>query len=238
MLFVFGMILRIAAVVVAFSNYALAQFFSLATNADGSRVYFATPLRQKNTAQPTYGKLFRMDSSGLNLQESRIVQPPEPVPSGIAGVGIYHLSNAYDLRAVDVSSDGQVMASTGFRDCIGDLALCSKGADGYVTTITIGSRSEDYVGNLRLSANGKWAFGGGTGEPHYSSIYGHLVNLTTGEQIPQTSLSAGNFQVATSGRPIANDGTAVFSDFEAVVILQGVQTVRRISAQNHDEPIA
>lgn len=81
MLFVFGMSFRIAAVVVAFSNYALAQFFSLATDADGSRLCFATPLRQKNTAQPTYGKLFRMDSSGLKLQESRIVQPPEPVPS-------------------------------------------------------------------------------------------------------------------------------------------------------------
>jgi len=59
MLLVIGMILRIAAVVVAFSNYALAQFFSLATGADGSRLYFATPLRQKNTVQPTYGKLFR-----------------------------------------------------------------------------------------------------------------------------------------------------------------------------------
>jgi len=176
-----------------------------------------------------------IDSSGLNLQESRIVQPPEPIPSGIAGVGIYHLSNAYNLRAVDVSSDGQVVASTGFRDCIGDLALCSKGADGYVTTITIGSRSEDYAGNLRLSANGKWAFGGGTGEPHYSSIYGHLVNLTTGEQIPQTTLSAGKFQVAASGRPAANDGTAVFSDSQAVVILQGTQT-RRIPTRNYDAP--
>jgi len=34
MLLVIGMILRIAAVVVAFSNYALAQFFSLATGTD------------------------------------------------------------------------------------------------------------------------------------------------------------------------------------------------------------
>src|SRR5439155_20486186 len=54
-------------------------------------------------------------------------------------------------------------------------------------------------------------------------------------QIPQTSLSVGNFQVATSGRPIANDGTAVFSDHEAVVILQGARTVR-IPTQNHDQP--
>jgi len=69
MLFVSGMIPRIATVVVAFSSCAVAQFFSLATDASGSRLYFATPLRQKNTAQPAYGKVFRMDSSGLSMQE-------------------------------------------------------------------------------------------------------------------------------------------------------------------------
>jgi hypothetical protein len=39
-----------------FSIAAFAQLFSLATPADGSRVYFATPLRQKNTNQPAWGK--------------------------------------------------------------------------------------------------------------------------------------------------------------------------------------
>jgi hypothetical protein len=43
-----------------------AQFFGLATAADGSRVYFATPLRQKNTTLPQHGKLFQVDSPASN----------------------------------------------------------------------------------------------------------------------------------------------------------------------------
>ena len=51
--------------IAVFSVSACAQFLGLATPADGSRVYFATPLRQKDTTQPTYGKLFQVDNSGL-----------------------------------------------------------------------------------------------------------------------------------------------------------------------------
>jgi uncharacterized protein (TIGR03437 family) len=226
--------LRAFCILIALTVPMRAQFFGLATPADGSTVYFATTLRLKNTTQPDYGKLFRVDAGRLSLQESRSYQAAAPLPSGIAAVGQISLSNAYDLQAASVSSDGQVLAATARRDCLDVQSLCAKRHLGFVTTITASGSSRDYADLLRLSANGKWAFGG-TGTPHFSSDYGYLVNLTTGEQTT-LSLSIDTFQVAASGRPVANDGTAVFSDSRAVVVLQGSQ-VLRIPTQNNDQPV-
>jgi uncharacterized protein (TIGR03437 family) len=226
--------LRAFCILIALAVPTRAQFFGLATPADGSTVYFATPLRLKDTVQPDYGKLFRVAAGRLNLQESRPYQAAAPLPSGIAAVGLISLSNAYDLQAAGVSSDGQVLAATARRDCLDVQSLCAKRHLGFVTTITASGSSRDYADLLHLSANGKWAFGG-TGTPHFSSDYGYLVNLTTGEQTT-LSLSIDTFQVAASGRPVANDGTAVFSDSRAVVVLQGSQ-VLRIPTQNNDQPV-
>jgi len=237
------MSLRLVAAFPLFATCAWGQFFGLATPADGLRLYFATPLRQKNTTQQDYGKLFRIDAGGLALQESIPYQaPPATGPFTPA------FSNPYDLQSADVSSDGQVFATVARRDCINDEdAVCEKGSN-LATTITAGGKSADYPDFIRLSANGKWAFGG-TGKPLYSGLLGYLVNVTTGQrtvlgdfQPPLNSLpgsppytGVGRFQVAASGRPIANDGTAVFSDLESLVVLQGSQA-RRISLPNRDEP--
>jgi hypothetical protein len=110
----------------------------------------------------------------------------------------------------------------------------------FVTTITGPAGSHDYPDELRLSANGKWAFGG-TGDPTVSSPYGYLVNLTTGEQTALgsplgPSPAVLSFRIADSGRSIANEGTAVFSDYDSVVVLQGSQ-VLRIPTQNQVGPV-
>src|ERR1700730_18777850 len=94
-----------------FSASACAQFFGLATLADGSSVYFATPLRLKVTTQPTYGKLFQVDDSGLKLVLARDIVTPPPSPSGAGSV-----SNAYNLLAADVSFDGQGFAAAAALD--------------------------------------------------------------------------------------------------------------------------
>jgi hypothetical protein len=64
----------------------LAQFSSLSTNKDGSVLYFSTPLKEKNTAEPTYGKIFSIDSSGLHLLYSRDITAQDKA-----------CSNAYNL---------------------------------------------------------------------------------------------------------------------------------------------
>lgn len=153
---------------VVFVCNASAQFFSLATTNNGAVLYFATPLRLKNTMQTTSGKLFRLDKSGLSIQEMRAEQVPEPIPPG-PPLGVYHLSNAFDLQSVDVSSDERVIAAVARRYCIGDVTLCGKTEEYYVTTITRGS-AHDYPGRLSLSAAGTWAFGPGGGVPFITQM--------------------------------------------------------------------
>jgi uncharacterized protein (TIGR03437 family) len=192
-----------------FSVSACAQFFGLATPADGSSVYFATPLRQKDSTQPTYGKLFQVDDSGLKLVLARdIVNPPAP------GLGGGNPTNAYDLVGADISSDGQVFAVIALPGCIGDPVPCSKKASA-ATTITANGQPQEYQGMLRLSANGEWAFGVVQLNPF---SFGNLVNVATG---PQPTTCSIDCSVATSGRPVANDGTAVFFDHDKLMVQRG-----------------
>jgi uncharacterized protein (TIGR03437 family) len=202
--------LRLLLLIAGFSVSACAQFFGLATPADGSRVYFATPLRQKDTTQTTYGKLFQVDDSGLKLVLAR-----DKVSPGPAYPGAGYLTNAYDLVAADVSSDGQVVAAAARLDCTDGygIAPCLHIPQVH-TTITRGGQSHDYEGMLRLSANGKWAIG----IVKQSFIpYANLVNVATGE-VTQTCGYCSS--IAISGRPIANDGTAVFSNNEPWINVQ------------------
>ena len=137
----------------ALSASGEAQFFGLGTPADGSSVYFsATPsLRGK----VTWGKLFQVDSSGLRSVEARDYEVLDPPPVGYAtGPGLAHPTNPYDIRGADISSDGAVLAVSAWRACAsGEAEHCSK-MENYYTTITAGTQSADYPGDLRLSANG------------------------------------------------------------------------------------
>ena len=129
------------------------QCSGLAMPADGSRVYFTTTLRQKDTTQPTYGKLFQVDGSGLQLVLSRNeVLPPTPTSNQGA------LTNAYDLNAASVSADGKVFAIAATRGCVGAETFCTR-AEFFSTTITAAGQDRDFPGRLQVSANGAWAFG-------------------------------------------------------------------------------
>ena len=211
--------LRLLLLTAGFSLPACGQFFGLATPADGSRVYFATPLRQKDTTQPTYGKLFQMDDSGLQLFLARNFVRPAPL---FPGAG--YVTNSYNLLAADVSSDGQVFAAAAALDCIDGFgrAPCIHTPQVH-TSITSNGQSNDYPGMLKLSPNGEWAFG--IVGPSFPGPYANLVNVATGEQ---TSTCGFCTSVATSGRPVANDGTAVFFDGEPWLNVQRGTELRRI----------
>ena len=195
-----------------------AQFSSLATPADGSRVYFATVLRQRNTPQPAYGKLFSVDSAGLKLFLSRDAQIPTSPPPGTFPIP---LTNAYDLKAASISSDSKVFAAVGVRYCDGPGEFCTR-QESYVTTISAAGQDKDFPGDLRLSAGGAWAFGASSVAP--TGIFtGYLVNVATAQQ---TALGGvfGRLQVTSAGRPVADDGTAVYSDFSSVAVVHGSVT--------------
>ena len=213
----------------AFATNAFAQFFGLATPADGSRVYFATTLRQKDTAQPIWGKLFQVDASGLSLALAR----DQDVPV-VADPAQAYPTNAYDFAAADVASNGQVFAAAAWRSCLGPQEACNRLAPG-ITTISSGGTQQDFPGILRLSAGGTWAFGS-NGQPADPTlpIYDYLVNVATGElRTFGSANSHGIYQdiyVATSGRPVADDGTAVYSDGYRVMVLHDTDVRTIISA--------
>jgi uncharacterized protein (TIGR03437 family) len=217
-----ALMLRLLLLLAGFSLPACAQFFGLATPADGSRVYFATPLRQKDTTQPTYGKLFQVDDSGLQLFLMRYFVRPAPL---FPGAG--YVTNSYNLLAADVSSDGQVFAAAAGLDCTDGFgrAPCVHTPQVY-TTITSRGQSQDYPGMLKLSANGQWAFG----IVRQSFIpYANLVNVATGEV---TTTCGYCLALATSGRSVANDGTAVFFNGEPWLNVQLGAELRRIPVQS------
>jgi uncharacterized protein (TIGR03437 family) len=190
---------------------AQGQFASLATSSDASRVYFVTSLRQKNTSQSTIGKIFVLDSTGLNL----------------------YLSNSRNLTGASISSDAKVFAASATLPCPGPTAGCS-GAILRRTTITANGQNLDYLGDLHLSANGAWAFGIGSFSPT-PLFTAYLVNVATGETTT-APFSQNVFQIATSGRTVANDGTAVYSDFNSIVV-RHESDVRHIDAPTTGVPV-
>jgi uncharacterized protein (TIGR03437 family) len=197
---------------------ANAQFLGLATPADGSRVAFATTLRQKNTTQPLWGKLFQVNSSGLQLLVSRDQQVP---PSS---VGLQ--TNPYDIIAASFSADDTVSAIAARRGCpYGGCAY--ERLEDYATTVTAGGQSKDYPGNLQLSASGEWAVG--TSSNGYFGQVGYIFNLKTGYGgrfdglIPMEDRP---ISMATTGRIVADDGAFVYGNRDHVVFVRGTETRR------------
>jgi uncharacterized protein (TIGR03437 family) len=214
--------LRFAGALAAICFAANAQFTGLATPADGSRVYFATNLRQKNTAQPTWGKLYQVDSSGLQLTEVRDeVEPP-------LGTSIGVMSNPFAISGASMSADGKVLAVNAVRKCIGPGQFCTR-QEYYATTVTSSGQSRDFTGRLQVSANGEWAFGPGSNGYFRQPLF--LYHLTDGTEVPLNipqldgMLGVG---VSTVGRVVADDGTVVYSASNDVVIIRAGQ-MRRIA---------
>ncbi|MBY0504540.1 MAG: hypothetical protein K2X03_11550 [Bryobacteraceae bacterium] len=124
----------------------LAQYASLSTNEDGSAVYFTTPLVQRGTTQPAWGKAFRLDAGGLTLQPFRErVFPREP--------GAFY-SNYYNLELF--SAGGSRQASAFSWDCF----FCAS-----LTGIMTSVGGRDYPGLATLSPNGRFLVNINNGAP-------------------------------------------------------------------------
>jgi uncharacterized protein (TIGR03437 family) len=198
---------------------ACAQFRGLATPADGSQLYFSMRLRQKGSSQPLWGKLFGAGPAGIALLESRERLVPDPPPPGIAvGLGMAQPTTPYDIRASDISSDGSVVAVAAWRGCVSGGSYCFK-IENFFTTVSANGKAVEYPGNLRLSANGRWAFGQGSHptRPDDYPYTAYLVDLGSGT----TTNLQDDGSVSTNGRPVANDGTAVLGNRGGVVLIRG-----------------
>jgi hypothetical protein len=85
------------------------QWTSLATNVDGTQVYFVSSFQQTGSNQPGWGKLFIADQSGVRpiLIRNRDIGG---LPSN------FYVTNAYDVIGVAVASELSRLAvvATGF----------------------------------------------------------------------------------------------------------------------------
>ncbi len=177
------------------------QFNGLATPYDGSVVYFSSTLSLKGAGQPSYGKLFVADESGVRL--FRLLPKSDLVWTGSCVTGAQ-----YSLDAAEVTADGKTVAAPG-------QLSHSVGCRGFLTAtdlITAGG-DQQLPGYAYLSPGGRFAISDTT-----TSVFGPasllFLDLQTGQQTP-VSLPAtpGPWPVVfpASRQAVANDGTAVFS---------------------------
>jgi Elongation factor P, C-terminal len=107
------------------ASAAFAQGFGqLATNKDGSTLYFSTPLRMKGSSQYLHPRIFTWDqTNGIGLYEQRPSDVPFPFPYfGFIG------TQFFSLVAADLSSDGKTVE---FREvCSAPLVWSSKVGSG------------------------------------------------------------------------------------------------------------
>jgi uncharacterized protein (TIGR03437 family) len=144
---------------------ALAQFAELATNADGSQVYFTTSLIQHETQQAQGLKLFRLSNSGLALLSTESCDPVRLM--GACGIGEVQVTNDDALIAYQSRSPCHGGSSCIFREL-------SRG-----TLVT--ARQEDrYSGRIRISRNGRFLVQHDTsGSPASWDRISRLYNLET-----------------------------------------------------------
>jgi uncharacterized protein (TIGR03437 family) len=139
---------RLLLVVLAVAPLA-AQFENLATNDDGSVLYFSTKLRLRGTNQSGFFKSFVWDRQGvrLYLERGRQVLPSSPT---------WPLTNHYSVEAVDVAGDGSVVAVNGRRDCMGGSGCMS--VTHWETEILVkGEMKTALTGVAAISRNGRYA---------------------------------------------------------------------------------
>ena len=110
----------IAALLLSASAIPAQEFSGLASNYDGSILYFASRARQSGTTQSFHSKIYRWDSAaGVRV----IMGQPDTGENESCT-----MSNFYNLIAPQVSSDRATFAYTGTRPVTGPSRFCSPAA--------------------------------------------------------------------------------------------------------------
>ena len=138
------------------SLHAMAQFSGMATDHEGSRLFFTTDLSQRGSDQPGWGKLFIADEKGVR---SLLVRNRDVFRGAIAEGPFANgeTTNFYNINGVDVSSDASVLAVSAVRVCQGYTSGLCRYSD---QTTVYNQRGETVVptdGRLVLSPSGQWA---------------------------------------------------------------------------------
>jgi uncharacterized protein (TIGR03437 family) len=188
----------------AWTAEAQPAFTGLATNANGSKLWFSSRLRLRGTDSFAHAKIFTWDAlsaaigdptsiSGFRLLEQRqadIVFPPNGAQS----------SSFHELESASVSRDGTVVALNATNDCLG-FQFCLFSPNERATIRQPGSAERTEQGTATLSPNGQFVFllkGGLSREIR-------VLNLTTGASMAPSVDSRFSYN-QHSRRIIANNG--------------------------------
>jgi hypothetical protein len=184
------------------------QWSSIASNHDGTQVYFVTRLRQEGSAQPLYGKLFIAAPSGIR---PLLIRNRDVTPFGV-GSALYS-TNAYDVIGVDVPPDVSRLAVVATGECHILSAICD-GAEIATTTVYDATGTGiDFPGRGRLSPNGEWLslieipwalFGLG---PTQASVSNLATNSSSNFSFPNLNSDYKNGSIANNGEFAYGGGT-------------------------------
>jgi len=182
---------------------AAAQWASLATNNDGTQVYFVSTLQQSGSTQPAWGKLFIADQSGVH---ALLIRNRDIVGTDIPPLTNFILTNAYNVLGVDVATDVSRLSVVATGVCTISSGICDYSDIPTTTTVyDANGNGTNYPGRGRLSPNGNWLslFVDTTISPFPVSILNLNTNSTN-----MFSVESGNADY-TSGT-IANNGDFAF----------------------------
>jgi hypothetical protein len=177
---------------------AFAQFGPLATDTNGSRAVFSSSLSLRNLERQDWPKLFSASDAGVS---SLLTRKPDS-----SNVPPQFIDNFFRLDKPELSSDGRLLAFTAERPCIGGSSCLNVVRRVGEVRRPDGSLVFSRGGDIRISANGRWAFSGGAQTLGFP-VPPQIVNLETKES---WDLPRGIVPPAGS-RVIADDGTFVFT---------------------------
>jgi uncharacterized protein (TIGR03437 family) len=184
-------VLRLFLILLALAAPAVGQFAGLGSTADGSTLYFSTPLRLRGSNSPFTYKILRQDTRLTEFLSRDLGDP----------IG-WTWSNFYDLMAAQPSSDGSVIAISARRLCGGGSGCLSvQTAQGSIVD-RAGKQLFSDLGSVSMSPNGRWALFYARNTFGTLVTASELVDLSNG----QTTKMPYSFQ-QRARRVVANDGT-------------------------------
>jgi uncharacterized protein (TIGR03437 family) len=186
-------------------NSLHAQFMDLTAPGDGASLYYVINVPSPHFEFPASSSIYKIGPQPATLFLS--FPPPVLPPNPGLGSLVYYLSDYYLVSHPQFSRDGSVFAYTGTRICLGGQ-FCNP-SQGDQTTIQgiPGQGTMKVNGTGWLSGNGRYFL---EAEPSFITTVS-LLDLQTGvkQLIAGSTVPVGSM----SGRVLADDGSAVFTDF-------------------------
>lgn len=190
-------------------------FKDLATNGDGSILYFSSTVREKGTEQKFYSKIFRWTAA----EGVRVIAEVRDTGT----TGDCEPTEFYQLHTPQVSADGSVFAYTATRMLRGGrfCPLVKEPNQGVIVQV---GRTTRLAGNIALSPNGRYAVS--TAAEAMRNEVHTITDLTTGGQMNV----AGAFN-GLSGR-VTNDGTIVTPKPSAIILTDRTGQTRVVTTRH------